>query len=182
MVRAVQAAGFIVTAVPGACALITALVVSGLPSDKFIFEGFLPVKTQALKNYLSLFLNEHRTVIFYESVHRIEKSLSIFAEVLGEREAVVARELTKTFETIKHGTMPELCDWIKTDNQQKGEFVILLSGVKQVSEQTIELEKILDVLLKEVSLKQAVKIACQITGMGRKGVYAAALNRSPREA
>lgn len=182
LVRAVTAAGFSVVPLPGPCALIAALTASGLPTDRFVFEGFLPVKKGALHAYLTSLEKESRTMVFYESVHRIEKTLQVFVDVFGgERVATIARELTKTFETIKQDSLHGLCDWMANDVQQKkGEFVIVLQGVSSAvqSVDDIELERVLSILLKELSLKQAVKLSCEITGLKRKQIYQKALTLS----
>ncbi|MBF0522199.1 MAG: 16S rRNA (cytidine(1402)-2'-O)-methyltransferase [Candidatus Omnitrophica bacterium] len=114
------------TVIPGATALIAALSYSGLPTDKFVFEGFLPVKPQARRKRLEKFLQEERTVIFYESPYRVLKTLNDIAEVLGDPVVVCARELTKKFEEIKEGRASELVkDFEKT--APRGEFVLLLN-------------------------------------------------------
>lgn len=179
LVRAVREAGFDVVPIPGACAAIAGLVASGLPTDKFIFEGFLPVKKSAMHTHLMSLKDEVRSLIFYESVHRIVNTISIFLEVFGgERVITVARELTKTYETIKQGCLSDVLEWMVSDrNQQKGEFVLVLHGAlpSDLSVDILELERVLGVLLKEVTVKQSVKIACELTGLGRKIVYAKAL-------
>lgn len=180
LVRAVRDKHFSVVPIPGPCALIAGLSASGLPTDRFIFEGFLPVKKSALMNYLSSLQNETRTMVFYESVHRIQKTLAVFQTVFGgARRATIARELTKNYETIKQASLSALCDWIENDpHQQKGEFVIVLQGSesKAQTQDEVELERLLNILLKEVSVKQAVKIACDITGLRKKQVYEKALS------
>jgi 16S rRNA (cytidine1402-2'-O)-methyltransferase len=121
------------TAVPGATALITALTLSGLPCHHFIFEGFLPVKSAARRKKLEQFKGEERTVIFYESPHRVVKALKDVAEVLGDPQVVCARELTKKFEEIKEGPAGEL--WAYFSSQKpRGEFVLLLNPMPRPSE------------------------------------------------
>lgn len=179
LVRSVRAAGFAVVPVPGPCAAIAALIASGLPTDRFVFEGFVPAKKSALRSYLLGLKEESRTMIFYESVHRVVNTLSIFCEIFGEdRVATIARELTKTYETIKQDKLITLSEWIKADgNQQKGEFVIVLQGAKlsDLSADEAELVRILKILMQSVSVKDAVKLACEITGLNRKIVYKTAL-------
>ncbi|MBN2097838.1 MAG: 16S rRNA (cytidine(1402)-2'-O)-methyltransferase [Candidatus Omnitrophica bacterium] len=119
-----------ITAIPGACALINALVLSGLPSDSFSFEGYLPVKSGARKRSLTVIAKEERTVIFYESPHRLLKSLKDILQVLGERDIIIARELTKKFEEIQRGS-PEALLAHFTEHPPRGEFVILIRGRKQ---------------------------------------------------
>jgi len=168
-----------VVPIPGACAAIAALCVSGLPTDRFIFEGFLPAKRIARQNYLKTLLNEPRTIIFYESTHRILDSVQDMCEVFGKaRRAVIARELTKTFETIRRDTLPALLAWMQSDvNQQKGEFVVVLEGhvQKRDPEMDPDARRILSILLEEMPLKQAVAIATRLLSANRKSLYQLAL-------
>lgn len=180
VVRAVRNANFNVVPIPGACAAIAALVVSGLPTDRFVFEGFLPAKTGALESCLQKIKREERTIIFYESVHRIKKTMASMKKIMGKnRVATIARELTKSFETVKQDTLENLSAWIINNPvQQKGEFVIVLQGATphaDASEDHEKLKTLLENLLSELSLKQAVSIACKITQLNRKQVYNLAL-------
>lgn len=178
LVRAVREAGFKIIPIPGACALIAALVASGMPTDRFIFEGFLPVKTVALEKYLENVKTESRTIIFYESSHRIVKTLETMRKILGENKiAVIARELTKTFETVKQDNLNNLCEWISQDlNQQKGEFVIILEGAEiNINQDESNIKKHLEILLRELPLKQAVSLTCELTGASKNTVYELAL-------
>ncbi|OGT43532.1 MAG: 16S rRNA (cytidine(1402)-2'-O)-methyltransferase [Gammaproteobacteria bacterium RIFCSPHIGHO2_12_FULL_40_19] len=181
LVRAVRNANLTVVPIPGACAAIAALVVSGLPTDRFVFEGFLPAKTGTLEFYLKKIKSEERTIIFYESVHRIVKTLASMEKIIGkDRIATIARELTKSFETIKQDTLENLSAWIVHNPiQQKGEFVIVLQGAdsqgNMFSEEQDKLKMLLENLLSELSLKQAVSLACKITNLNRKLVYSLAL-------
>ncbi|MDN2661038.1 16S rRNA (cytidine(1402)-2'-O)-methyltransferase [Neptunomonas sp. CHC150] len=181
LVRAVREAGFKVVPVPGACAVITAMCASGVPTDKFVFEGFLPAKRVGRKQKFEALVAEERTVIFYESTHRILDSLADMRDVLGEdRYVVVARELTKTFETIHGDTLDNVIEWITADhNQQKGEFVLLVQGVELESSDgpSPEALKVLDVLLEELPVKQASALAAKITGEKKNALYQIALNR-----
>jgi len=181
LVKAVREAGFKVVPVPGCSAVITALSVAGLASNNFIFEGFLPAKSLARKQEMQNIIDETRTVIFYESTHRIVDSLTDMCEILGEqRYVVIARELTKTFETIHGASLKELLSWVKEDhNQQKGEFVVLVSGVEPKEEIgfTRETLRILDLLLAELPVKQACALVSKITGEKKNALYQEALER-----
>jgi 16S rRNA (cytidine1402-2'-O)-methyltransferase len=175
LVRAARQAQLRVVPVPGPSALIAALSVAGLPTDRFVFEGFLPAKQAARQQRLQALATETGTLVFYESSHRIRDCLSDMAAGLGAtREATVARELTKTFETIKHGELAELVDWVQADsNQQKGEFVVLVQGARVRERSSIDAgaEQVLAVLLAELSLKQAAGLAAKITGLSKNALY-----------
>ena len=179
--RAVRDAGYKVVPVPGCSAVFTALCASGVPTDRFIFEGFLPAKRSGRQQQLSQFVSETRTVIFYESTHRILDSLQDMIEVFGgNRHVVLARELTKTFETIHGDSLDNLLVWIKADaNQQKGEFVVLVQGVEPVLSEgpSVETLRILDLLIEELPLKQAAALAAKITGEKKNALYQIALER-----
>ncbi|MEM3063556.1 MAG: ribosomal RNA small subunit methyltransferase I, partial [Nitrososphaerota archaeon] len=131
LVRAAIEAEIQVVPIPGVTALICALSVSGLKSDSFIFLGFLPRKSMARKKLLASLIDEPRTLIFYESPHRLMKSLQDIAEVFGNRDIVIARELTKKFEEILRGPAPQVLAELQKRNKIKGEFVILISGEKE---------------------------------------------------
>ncbi len=182
LVRAVREAGFRVSPVPGCCAFIAALCASGLPSDRFLFEGFLPAKSGARLQRLKALASESPTLVFYESTHRILASLADMAEAFGgERYAVVARELTKTFETIQGGTLTELLAWIEQDPmQQKGEFVVLVQGAPQSVADNIDGEalRILHLLAEELPPKKAAGLAASITGLKKNQLYQALIGRS----
>jgi 16S rRNA (cytidine1402-2'-O)-methyltransferase len=180
LVRAAHAAGIAVVAVPGACAAIAALSVSGLPSDRFSFEGFLPARSAARRAALERLRTESRTLIFYESPHRILECLSDMAEVFGaEREAAIARELTKQFETVRAGALAELLAWIsRHDEQQKGEFVVLVRGAaraEEATEESAEAERVLSILLQELPVSQAADLAARLTGAAKNQLYRRAL-------
>lgn len=127
LVSAAKAQDIPMTVVPGACALIAALSLSALPTDSFVFAGFLPVKTAGRKRKFEEFKSEHRTIIFYESPHRILKTLADIAEVLPDWNVVAAREITKKFEEVRRGTAGEILEYFKK-HTFKGEFVILLKS------------------------------------------------------
>ncbi|BBB28904.1 16S rRNA (cytidine(1402)-2'-O)-methyltransferase [Neptunomonas japonica] len=181
VVRGVREAGYKVVPVPGCCAVITAMCAAGLPTDRFVFEGFLPAKRSGRQQKLSMIEFETRTVIYYESTHRILDSLQDMIEVLGsERYVVLARELTKTFETIHGDNVGALLEWVKQDaNQQKGEFVVLIQGVELIEEEGLSVEslKVLDVLLSELPVKQAAALTAKITGEKKNALYQEALSR-----
>jgi len=184
LVSKARAAGFKVTPIPGACALISALSVSGLPSDRFSFEGFLPAKSTARLKALQSLAAETRTLVFYESSHRIAASLQDMAQAFGnERPAVVARELTKAFETVLTGSLTELCDQVEADsNQQKGEFVVMVQGVVAATDSdSVEAERVLGVLMAELPLKQAAALAAKITGQKKNELYKQALARQAEQ-
>jgi len=179
LVRQAHENNITVIPVPGPCALIAALSASGLPSDRFTFEGFLPSKQRARVECLERLKNESRTLIFYESTHRIAASLKDMASVFGsQRIAVMARELTKTFETLRGDALGKLCEWVESDaNQQKGEVVVLVRGAENLpkDEARVEVEKVLSVLLEELPVKQAAQLAAKITGGKKNALYQLAL-------
>ncbi len=182
LVRQVRAAGIAVVPVPGPCALIAALSAAGLPSDRFIFEGFLPAKVAGRRARLELLREEPRTLIFYEAPHRILECLKDLEVVFGgERMAVLARELTKTFETLKGLPLEALRAWVAADsNQQRGECVVLVAGWQTPEgDEALSAEslRVLDLLLKEMPLKRAAALAAEITGVRKNLLYQAALER-----
>lgn len=181
LVKEVKKADIPVVPIPGPCALIAALSVSGLPTDRFIFEGFLPSKAKLRKERLETLQSESRTLIFYEAPHRILESLQAMQEVFGpDRQMVLARELTKLFETIRSGTINEIVDWVmKDENQQRGEIIVLVEGAQIPSAEEISVvshDKILMALLEDLPLKQAVEIAAKITGQRKNDLYEQALS------
>lgn len=180
LVKAALDADIIVSPIPGPSALVAALSASGLPSDAFIFEGFLPNKSTARLKKLESLANESRTIIFYEAPHRIVACLQDMQQIFGpNRNAVVARELTKTFETIKKDSLEKLISWIEDDNnQQRGEFVVLIQGKeKEVSVVDQEAEFVLDTLMQELPLKQASQLAAKITGVKKNTLYQIGLSK-----
>jgi len=180
LVNIARSKGVQVSPIPGACALIAALSVSGLPSNQFIFEGFLPAKSSSRKKVLQSFEKESRTTIFYESPHRLLDSLTDILECLGDRrEIVLARELTKTYETVMSGTVPNLLANINLDsNQKRGEFVVLLKGCDtRQSSLSIDAdaEKLMRLLMEELPLKTASSLAAKVTGIKKRDLYQWAL-------
>lgn len=182
LVRNARAAGVRVVPVPGACALIAALSASGLPSDRFVFEGFLPARSTARRQRLQALCEEPRTLLFYEAPHRLLECLADLRELFGgERPAVLARELSKTFETIKGAPLGELHDWVAADaNQQRGECVLLVEGWQAPEDEaalSAEALRVLDLLLAELPLKRAAALAAEITGVRKNLLYQEALQR-----
>jgi len=175
LVRAVRAAGLPTVPVPGPSAAVAALSVAGLPSDRFVFEGFPPPKAGARQRRFAALAREVRTVVFFESPHRIRDSLADMANVFGaEREAVIARELTKQFETVRGGMLGELRDWLESDpEQQQGEFVIIIRGRPEPDQADLDDQSrhTLAVLCREFPLKQAVMLAAEICGVGKNALY-----------
>jgi len=182
LVSRAREAGLKVVPVPGVCAMTAALSAAGIPSDRFAFEGFPPAKHVArLKMFQSL-QQESRTLVFYESPHRILECVDDMAEGFGpDRVAVIARELTKTFETIHSDTLSNLQVWLREDeNQQRGEFVVLIKGADEALDEGISAEarRILAVLMEELSVKQAASLASRLTGVKKNLLYALALERT----
>ncbi|MDH5728098.1 MAG: 16S rRNA (cytidine(1402)-2'-O)-methyltransferase [Gammaproteobacteria bacterium] len=163
--------------IPGPSAPITALSVSGLATDRFVFEGFLPAKSTARKSRLHELGSENRSLIFFESPKRILSCLQDMCEVFGgERLACVARELTKTYETIRRDSLVALVDWVSRDlNQQKGEFVVIVQGAPPTDANRQQAEMILRELLPLLSLKQAVAVTAKITQEKKNQIYELAL-------
>lgn len=175
LVSHVRQSGFNVIPLPGPCAAITALSASGLPSDRFTFEGFLPSKEKARADKLLALKEDPRTLIFYESPHRIEHSLTTMVEVLGgERHVVMAREVTKTFETFLSGPVSEVLAKVSSDpNQQKGEIVLMVHGHHLSDDEAVPTVAIntLKLLCEELPLKKASAIAAQIHGLKKNALY-----------
>ena len=165
--------------VPGACALTTALCAAGLPTDRFVFEGFPPHKQGARRQLFESLAAEQRTVIFYESPHRIADSVHDMRDVFGgQRQAVICRELTKTWETIHGDSLCALGQWIMADdNNRRGEFVVLIHGAPVVDQdsQLSEADRQLRILLEELPVKQAAALVAKLTGLKKNAVYKRAL-------
>ncbi len=174
LVRAARQAGVRVVPVPGPSALVAALSVSGLPTDRFLFEGFLPPRQAARRQRLQALRGSEVTLVFYESSHRILDSLVDMADCLdAARHAVIARELTKTFETLIEGTLAELLERLRHDtDQQKGEFVVLVQGAAHDPDQLDEAARhTLEVLLGQLPLRQAAALAAGISGVSKNRLY-----------
>lgn len=179
LVAAAQAAGLKVVPIPGACAAIAALSAAGLPSDRFIFEGFLPARSSARRDRLQQLASEPRTLMFYEAPHRIVECLDDMVAVIGGgRRVVLARELTKTFETVRQYSLTEMLAWVKADpDQQRGEIVLVLEGMPDmaVEQDWTEADRVLGILLSELPVKQAAALAASITGHKKNALYERAL-------
>lgn len=173
VVKACQEAGVRVVPLPGACAAITALSASGLPTDKFVFEGFLPVKEKAKADRLHALTDESRTMVFYESPRRVIETLSAMHKQWGERQVVIARELTKTFETIKTLPLSEMIVWLGDDtNQTKGEFVVMVAGISDDTERLPAVAlKTLILLMADLPLKKAAALTAEIYGVKKNALY-----------
>lgn len=178
LVRELRRQGLPVIPIPGPSSLLAALSVAGMPTDRFVFEGFLPAKTLARRERLQALAREERTLVFFEASHRVAETLADMAATFGaERPAVVARELTKRFEQV-HGTaLSELAIWLEADaNRQKGEFVLLVQGAPAASEaDTPDNRRLLAALLAELPASRAVVVAARLTGLPKKPLYALAL-------
>ncbi|HCP01978.1 MAG TPA: 16S rRNA (cytidine(1402)-2'-O)-methyltransferase [Pseudomonas sp.] len=181
LVRQAREAGVRVSPVPGACALIAALSAAGMPSDRFAFEGFLPAKAHGRRQRLQALAAEDRTWMVYEAPHRLLECLQDMQQVLGgERRVLLARELTKTFETLRAAPLSELVKWVAGDSdQQRGECVLVVEGAPapQADEVGDEALRVLDLLLAELPLKRAAKLASEITGVRKNLLYQIALER-----
>ncbi len=178
LVERARGAAITVVPVPGPCALVCALSASGLPSERFVFEGFLPAKGPARRARLGELGGERRTLIFYESSHRIGAMLADLREGFGPgRGAVVARELTKKFETIRGGSLAELCEWIASaEEHRRGEFVVLVRGAEPAAGEDLgEQERVLGILLETLGPREAATLAARITGGRRNPLYRRAL-------
>jgi 16S rRNA (cytidine1402-2'-O)-methyltransferase len=178
VVAEARRAGFAVIAIPGACAAIAALSVAGLPTDRFVFEGFLPAKATARRERLRELASEPRTLVFYEAPHRIAEVLEDLAAELGEREASISRELTKRFETHYRGTLADLATRATSDaDMERGEIVIVVSGNTQLraSRNSLDVDQVLRTLVEELPPAQTAKIAAKLTGAKRSELYERAL-------
>lgn len=176
LVRQAHEKGVRVSPIPGPAALIAALSASGIAPDRFLFEGFAPEKSVARRKRLQALAGESRTLIFYEAPHRItaflDDAIAVFS---GGREASIARELTKKFETIRRGELADLKAWIEQEpDQRRGEFVVVIAGNKKKG--ASNLEAMLTVLLKSLSLKQSAQIAAELSGGNKNEIYKLALS------
>ncbi|MGR5148618.1 16S rRNA (cytidine(1402)-2'-O)-methyltransferase [Photobacterium alginatilyticum] len=174
LVNRCRQAGVKVVPLPGPCAVVTALSGAGLPSDRFSFEGFLPPKSKGRRDRFQELADDERTMIFYESPHRITDSLADMLAVLGpERQVVLARELTKTYETIHGAPLGELVEWLGEDsNRTRGEMVLLVAGHRaQKDDLPADALRTVTLLTKELPLKKAAALAAEIHGVKKNALY-----------
>jgi 16S rRNA (cytidine1402-2'-O)-methyltransferase len=183
IVDAALSAGLKVVPIPGACAAISALSAAGLPSDRFVFEGFLSAKQQARQKQLQGLAEETRTLIFYEAPHRLLVCLQDVVSVFGaERIVVMARELTKTYETIRRAPAAELAAWVESDsNQQRGECVLIIHGAEKTTDDSGDGRRVFDILATELPLKQAASLAAKISGAKKNQLYQYGLDQQKEE-
>ena len=173
LVTILASEGFTISPIPGSCAAIAALCASGLPTDKFLFEGFLPSKSSHRRQQLQQRQHETATLIYYEAPHRLLDSLTDMISVFGEdRKAVVARELTKTFEQFQRGSLQGVLDYFQVhEDKQRGECMILVHGAEVIAADQLEAERILKILLDVMPVKQAAQVASEITGLRKNELY-----------
>ena len=175
------AAGLPVISVPGPCALVAALAISGLPTDRFAFEGFLPSAAGTRATRLEALARESRTLVFYEAPHRLLATVAAMAEAFGTgRDAVVVRELSKRFETVYRAPLGELGDRLAADpNATRGEIVILVAGAPERAFEQHTVDRTLEILLADTDRKTAVRLAAALTGLGRNALYRRSLELRP---
>ena len=176
LVRLAKAQNISVKPVPGACSVIAALSVSGLPTDRFQFDGFIPAKTSARKIYFESILFEKRSVVLFESKHRILESFIALSEVLqSDREVFIAREITKKFESGFKGSVKQCLDWLRSDNDHtRGEFVLVIKGCGDFAlseKRKHEAMKIMDSLEGKLSVRDAIRVASEISGIQKNVLY-----------
>ena len=175
LVRKCRQAGIRVVPLPGACAAVAALCVSGIASDRFCFEGFLPAKSKARQDKLHSLVEEERTLILYESTHRIMETLADVENILGaERYVVLAREITKTWETVSGASVVDLRYWLAEDpNRTKGEMVLIIEGYRETKTEIFSPQaiKALELIAQELPLKKAASIVAQLYGYKKNALY-----------
>lgn len=181
LVREARAAGHRVSPIPGPCALVVALSVAGLPTDRFLYVGFLPAKRSGRRASLEVLSSEVATLVFYESPHRIMESVRDIADVLGsDREIVLGREITKTFETFYSGSVADVLAELERDpHGNRGEFVVMVRGAAaqagSEAAATMDVDRMLRVLLAELPVKKVAKMASELTGLSKNELYQRAL-------
>ena len=183
LVQVVRDAGFDVVTIPGPCAAVAALSIAGLPTDRFLFVGFLPARQQARRTELEKLQFQTATLVFYESPKRIAEMLADVAAVFGaERMVAIAKELTKTFETVKLDTVASLLDWLNEDeNRQRGEFVVLVRGFEEQAggaQIDASVLRSIELARQHMPLKKACALVSELTGIARNQLYDAALKQS----
>mgnify|MGYP000352484427 FL=1 len=183
LVKACRDAGVKVVPLPGPCAAITALSAAGLPTDRFVFEGFLPAKEKGKEDRLQALADETRTMVFYESPRRVIDTLESMQKVFGDRLVVAARELTKTFETIHALPLSEMIPWLQEDeNRTRGEFVLMVAGKTENSDDIpAEVQRTLTLLMKDLPLKKAAALTAEIYGVKKNALYAWGLEQQNSE-
>jgi|SRR5688572_24739621 len=172
LVHAARAAGVAVVPIPGPCAAVAALSVAGLPTDHFVFEGFLPRRDGARAERLESLKREQRTIVLYEAVHRIAATLSALCDTFGgERRAAIARELTKTHEQIVASTLAELAASLDSMIPLLGEFVIIVAGATAVAPDEAEAQRVYHLLATELTPDKALRLTAAVTGVSRNVLY-----------
>jgi len=172
LVHAARAAGIAVVPIPGPCAAVAALSVAGLPTDHFVFEGFLPRRDSARAERLESLKHEPRTIVLYEAVHRIAATLSALCDTFGgERRAAIARELTKTHEQVVTSTLAELAASLDSTIPLLGEFVIVVAGATAVAPDDAEARRVYELLVTELAPDKALKLTAAVTGLSRNALY-----------
>lgn len=177
LVRALRAQSYDIVTVPGPSSIIAALSIAGLPTDGFVYDGFLPSKSGARQTALLTYLNQPRTIVLLESSHRIKACLIDLIETLGgERQIALARELTKRFETLIAGSAQEVSDILQNDDDQsRGEFVLMIAGAPEIEKEDADVLQMLRILVAELPVKQAATIAAKLAGKRKNEVYDMAL-------
>jgi 16S rRNA (cytidine1402-2'-O)-methyltransferase len=177
LVEEAAAAGVEIISVPGASAVLAALSVAGLPTDRFFFEGFLPPKSAARRNRIALLATIPGTLVFFESPRRVAETLADLAAMLGARPAVLARELTKRFETVRRGSLPDLAAQLAAEETPKGEIVLLVGGPDEQAEAVApeDVDARLREALETLSVKDAAAVVAAQTGQPRRDIYARAV-------
>jgi 16S rRNA (cytidine1402-2'-O)-methyltransferase len=179
LVAEAREAGIHVTAVPGASAILAALVIVGLPTDRFFFEGFLPAKSGARRTRIAELAGIPATLVFFEAPHRVAETLADLTDLLGSRDAAIARELTKHFETVRRGPLPELAATLAQEPTPKGEIVLIVGPPEPgATKEVLDLDMRLDKALETLSVKDAATVVASDTGLPRRQVYARAIGRA----
>jgi 16S rRNA (cytidine1402-2'-O)-methyltransferase len=176
LVRAAIAAGHPVTTLPGASSVMAALVLAGLPCERFFFAGFLPAKAQALKTELAALKSIPSSLVFFESARRLKETLEAMQAVLGNRQAAVVREITKLFEEARRGTVSELADYY-AKQEARGEVVIVVAPPERETTSDEDIVRQLQTLLQTHSIKDASSLLAEMTGRSKKEIYALALGQ-----